>query len=552
MPALLDFVLRHTPDAPCRVAKSCLLFLLVLVFVCLHGCATIPYDYPRTISSALYLPQKTDLGQKIQPFVVEHRGASGFYLMPSGVEAFLSRVLLIDAAQKTLDLQYYAFRADLTGKFVLDRILAAAARGVRVRLLIDDWSETDRMDWWLTMMDLYPNIAVRVFNPFGGLRSLPLGREFLGVFGPERLRGRMHNKAFVTDNCVAIIGGRNLADEYFGASSDVYMRDLDVMAMGPIVQKVSAVFDDYWNCVLAVPLQALVSYHIGAASLEKARSRLKTERKLLQHSSYAARVGHSDFLKRAETGKLPLSWAPAEVLADPPLKVISPGRAGRPQGMARDVLDFLQSARSELLIISPYLVPGQAGVRWFAKMRRRGVAIKIVTNSFASTDSIVAQVGYMRYRKALLRLGVELYELRPTPGRQPAGDEDEDEPPGEEHRLRLGSSSSHGALHAKLLVLDRQAVLVGSFNLDLRSVRFDTQDGIIIHSPELAAQAAALFTRDTQPRRSYRVRLIDNDRLVWVTERQGHEVRLYSEPGMSFWRGFFGRLFYMLIPEAML
>jgi cardiolipin synthase C len=552
MSEFLDSALRPTHHGSCRLARVCLLSLFFLIFAFFQGCATIPYDYPRTISSALYLPQKTDLGLKIQPFVVEHRGASGFYLMPSGVEGFQSRVLLIDAAQKTLDLQYYIFRADLTGKFMLDRILAAAARGVRVRLLLDDWRETATMDWWLTMMEIYPNIEVRVFNPFGGLRSYPLGREFLAIFGPERLRARMHNKAFVVDNSVAIVGGRNISDEYFGASSDVYMRDLDVLAMGPIVQKVSAVFDDYWNCVLAVPLKALVPYRPGAASLEKTRTSLKTERESLKNSNYAVKVRDSDFLERAETGKLPLIWAPAEVLADEPLKVVGPGRPGRPKGMARDVLDFLQSARSEILMISPYLVPGQAGLRWFEKMRRRGVAIKIITNSFASTDSIVAQIGYMRYRKALLRLGAELYELRPTPGRQPAGDEDEDEPPGEEHHLRIGSSSSHGALHAKLLVLDRQAFLVGSFNLDLRSVRFDTQDGIIIHSPELAAQAAALFARDAQPRRSYRVRLTDNHQLVWVTERKGHEVRLYSEPGMSFWRGLLGRFFYALLPEAML
>jgi cardiolipin synthase C len=542
---------ERSNNGPCGPVRSPLRYLFFLVFIFLHGCATIPYDYPRPISSALYLPEKTDLGQKIQPFVAEHRGASGFYLMPSGVEAFLARVLLIDAAQKTLDLQYYAFHADLTGKFVLDRILAAATRGVRVRLLLDDWRETATMDWWLTIMEIYPNIEVRVFNPFGGLRSLPLARPLLGIFGPKRLRARMHNKFFVADNSVAIAGGRNIGDEYFGASNAVYMRDLDVLALGPIVQKVSAVFDNYWNCVLAVPLKALVSYRPDAANLRKAVSGLKAERQALQHSAYAVKMRSSDFLKRAESGRLPLTWAPAEVLADEPLKVINPATSGRAGGMARDVRDFLQSAQHEILMVSPYLVPGKAGVQWFQKMRNRGVTIKIITNSFASTDSTVAQFGYMRYRKTLLRLGVELYEMRPTPGRQPA--EDEDEPPGEEHHFPLGSSSSsRGALHAKLLVLDRQAVLVGSFNLDLRSARFDTQDGIIIHSPQLAEQAAALFARDAQPRRSYRVMLTAGDGLVWVTEKKGREVRDYSEPGMGFWRGLTGRFFYALLPESML
>jgi putative cardiolipin synthase len=530
---------------PCQEARPALLSFFFLIFILLNGCATVPYDYPRTTSSALYLPEKTDLGKEIHPFVVKHHGASGFYLMPSGVEAFLARVMLIDAAEKTLDLQYYIFRDDPTGKFMLDRILAAAGRGVRVRLLLDDWRETARMDWWLTMMEIYPNIEVRVFNPFGGLRSIPLARPLMAIFGPERLRARMHNKTFIVDNCVAIDGGRNIADEYFGVSSAVYMRDLDVLAMGPIVRKISAIFDNYWNCVLAVPLKALVSYRLDTHDLMRARRDLKIERRSLKNSAYGVKMRQSNFLKRAETGRLPLVWAPGEVLADNPLKVINPGKST----MTRQVRDFLESAQHEILIITPYLVPGKAGLRWLRKMRDRGVTVKILTNSLASTDAVVAQLGYMRYRKDLLRMGLQLYELRPTPG--PRRHEDEDEPPGEEHHLRFGSSS-RGALHAKLVVVDRQAVFVGSFNFDPRSVNFDTQDGIIIHSPQLAARAAGLFARDASSRRSYRVTLLKGNGLVWITEKYGREVRYYSEPGIGFWRDFTGELLYWLIPESML
>ncbi|MFA5183546.1 MAG: phospholipase D family protein [Syntrophales bacterium] len=507
----------------------------------LNGCATISYDYPRTTSSAIYLPEQTDLGKRIQPYVVKHRGTSGFYLISSGLEALLARVLLIDAAEKTLDLQYYIFRDDLTGKFMLDRILAAAARGVRVRLLLDDWRQTAAMDWWLTMMEIYPNIEVRVFNPFGGLRSFPLARPFQAVFGPERLRARMHNKAFIADNSVAIVGGRNIADEYFGASSDVYLRDLDIMALGPISQKVSAAFDNYWNCVLAIPLKALVSHRPIVDDLNRARHDLKIERESLKNSIYGIEMRESDFLKRAEAGTLPLVWAPAEVLADDPFKVIKPEAK-----MAQQLRDFLESAQSEILMISPYLVPGQAGVRWFKKMRDRGVTVKIVTNSLASTDAQVAQFGYMRYRKDLLRLGVQLYEMRPTPGPRRDG-----EPPGKERHFRVGSSS-RGALHAKLLVLDRRTVFVGSFNFDPRSERFDTQNGIVIHSPQLAEQAAGLFDRDASPGHSYRVTLMNGNGLVWITEKDGREVRDYSEPGIGFWGGFSGRFLYLLLPESVL
>ena len=527
------------------IFSAATLAFLFFLPVLLNGCITIPYDYPRPVSSALYLPEKTDLGKNIQPFVAKHHGASGFYLMPSGLNAFLARVLLIDAAQKTLDLQYYIFKADLTGKFMLDRILAAAGRGVRVRLLLDDWRETDRMDWWLTMMEIYPNIEVRVFNPFGGLRSFPLARPFEAIFGPLRLRARMHNKTFIVDNSVAIVGGRNIADAYFGASSDVYLRDLDVMAMGPITQKVSAVFDDFWNCALAIPLQALVSYQPTVEGLQKARRDLKAEAESLRNSIYGVKMRESDFLKRAETGKLPIVWAPAEVLADDPLKVINATGSTRSIKMARELRDFLESALSEILMISPYLVPGEAGVRWFQMMRDRGVTIQIITNSLASTDSKLAQFGYMRYRKDLLRMGVQLYEMRPTPGQG----RDEDERPGEEHHIGLGSSSM-GTLHAKLLVLDRQAVFVGSYNLDPRSARFDTQDGIIIHSPKLAEQAARLFARDASPRRSYRVTLTESNGLVWTAENNGREVSYYSEPGVGFWHRIPTEFLSLFIPES--
>ncbi len=529
------------------------LFLLLLVIVA--GCASIPFDYPRPISVALYRPQATKLGRELQPLVIKHLGESGFYLMPSGLDAFLARVLLIDTAEKTLDMQYYIFHADLTGKFVLDRILAAAERGVRVRLLLDDWRETSNMDRWLTIMEIYPNIEVRVFNPFSGLRSNPLARPFQAIFGPQRLRARMHKKVFIVDNSVAIVGGRNIADEYFGASSEVYFRDLDVLAMGPIARQVSATFDDYWNCVLSIPLKALVSRRPGADDLENARRELAAQRESLRKSSYGVKMGMSDFLKRAEEGKLPFVWAPAEVLADEPLKSIDPGSTEHPAKIVRQIRDFLESARSELLMISPYLVPGKGGIQWFKDMRQRGVTVTIITNSLASTDSLVAQFGYMRYRKDLLRLGIDLYELKATFGQR----RDEDESRRYDLNQISGSGGSagssglsHGTLHAKLLVLDRQAVFVGSFNLDPRSARFDTQDGIIIHSPKFAREAAALFAKDSSLARSYRVTLTKDDDLVWTTEENGHEVYYHQEPMSGLWRRIYGRFLYLIVPESML
>ena len=166
---------------------------------------------------------------------------------------------MIDRAEKTLDLQYYIFHDDLTGKFLFDRLIAAADRGVRVRLLLDDWHLTKETDWLLATMQTHPNIEVRLFNPFGTHRSTSLARPLKMAFGPQRLRGRMHNKAFIADNSVAIVGGRNIGDEYFGASTDANFYDIDIITLGPITREVSARFDDYWNCVLSVPINALMS-----------------------------------------------------------------------------------------------------------------------------------------------------------------------------------------------------------------------------------------------------------------------------------------------------
>ena len=525
-----------------KAAGSVLLPLFLLLLPLLNGCATIPYDYPRTLSTALYLPEATSMGKKIQAQVEENHGASGFYLLSSGEDAFFARVRLINRAEKTLDLQYYLFSADLTGKFLLDRIIAAAERGVRVRLLLDDWGETAEMDRWLTMMEIYPSIEVRIFNPFGGLRSNLLTRSFGAIFGAKRLKGRMHNKAFIVDNSVAIVGGRNIADEYFEASSGVNFSDMDIMAEGPIVRQVSAVFDDYWNCVLSIPLKALVSHRPTDEEVQKARHDLEAESESLKKSSYAVKVRESDLylLKHlVEPGMISFVWAQGDVLFDDPLKVINSDDRERTVKMRRELGAFLQEAQSELLIISPYLVPGKAGVQWFQKMRDRGVTVKIITNSLASTDSSVAQFGYMRYRKDFLRMGVELYELRATPG--PRG----------EDRFRIGGSS-RGALHAKTIVLDGRAVFVGSFNLDLRSARSDTQNGIVVHSPELAEQAAGIFNKDASPTRTYRVTLVGDDILVWVTAENGREVRYYREPMAGFWLRFSGRFFYVFIPESML
>lgn len=555
-------------------ARSALLPLLLLLLYLLNGCAAIPYDCPRTPSSALYRPEGTAMGKRIQAQAVTHPGASGFFLLPTGIDAFATRARLIDRAEKTLDLQYYLFHDDRTGKFMFDRILNAADRGVRVRLLIDDWHQTKEIDWLLAALATHPNLEVRIFNPFGTQRATLFSRVFKMAFGPQRLRGRMHNKAFIADNTVAIVGGRNIGDEYFGASAEANFYDLDIITLGPVTRRVSAMFDDYWNCVLSVPLGALMSRRPTADDLRAVRRDLAAQRENLEKSTYWLKVQESDLLKQIDAGQVPVVWAQAEVFSDHPLKCIDPEDPERSAKMAHELKAILEEAQSEMLMVSPYLVPGEAGMRLVKQLRDRGVAIKIITNSFASNDVPLAQIGYMHYRTDLLRMGVELYEIKPTlvhlkrERGQLGGDfrrffssfiqgGGSVIQRGASH-IRIGGSSlqfgssSRGALHAKTFILDRRTVFVGSFNFDPRSMRLDTQNGIVIRSPDLANQGAWLFVRGISPTRTYRVTLLGDDDLVWVTEDDGKEVRYYQEPLSRFFQRLSQRCLSWLTPESML
>ena len=559
-----------------RAVRAALLPLCLLLLYLLNGCASIPYDYPRPASSALYRPEGTSLGRQFQAHADSHPGASGFYLLPTGIDAFTARARLIDRAEKTLDLQYYIFHDDLMGKYVYDRLLAAADRGVRVRLLLDDWHQTPETDWLLATMATHPNIEVRLFNPFGTHRRTFLFRALRMTLGPDRLRGRLHNKAFIADNSVAIVGGRNIGAEYFGASDEFNFYDVDIMAVGPITREVSANFDEYWNCVLAMPASALVRRRPSPDDLKSARRDLETQRECLKKSTYWLKVENNDCLKRLDAGQIPLVWGQAEVLCDHPLKCIDPDDARQAAKMTQRLKEILESARSELLMVTPYFVPSQAGMRLLRQMRGRNLTIKIITNSFLSTDAPLAQIGYMRYRKDLLRAGVELYEIKPSLV-QLQHDQDRRYLAGDfrrlcysfiqgggslvqrgASRLQIGGSSlqfgreSRGSLHAKTFVLDRQTVFVGSFNFDPRSMKLDTQNGIVIHSPELAEQAAYLFDQGVSPARTYRVTLLGDDDLVWITENNGKEVRYYQEPLSRFWPRLSLKSLSWLTPELLL
>jgi phosphatidylserine/phosphatidylglycerophosphate/cardiolipin synthase-like enzyme len=430
------------------------------------------------------------------------RSDSGFLLLDSVDAAFSSRLALIEAAQRSLDLQYYAIHADHSTELLLQRLRDAARRGVRVRILLDDFNTVGK-DAQVLRLAFEPNVQIRLFNPLTGSRASLIGRLITSLNDMERVQKRMHNKLFIADNAIGITGGRNLGDAYFGTDEKSNFVDLDVLAAGRIVRDMSESFDRYWNDPLAYPMQSVVTPE-DLASLRQPPPALNDPSRA---TSLPAAVsgqppGASGILPiAAATGMAPLSptpmelrrvplvWAPAVELVDQPGK-IGPGDDEVDSGdtVVDGLLQLIGQAQQEVLIVSPYFVPGVEMMREFAQLRAKGIRIRVLTNSLASTDAPAAHAGYARYRKQLLGQGVELYEMRT---------EQEGTAAGFGSTAGLGSTGggsksgfSRASLHTKAVIIDQRWSVIGSMNLDLRSQRKNSEVALLIRSRALSQQAA--------------------------------------------------------------
>ncbi|MGH8799170.1 MAG: phospholipase D-like domain-containing protein [Casimicrobiaceae bacterium] len=505
------------------------LALLATGAVLLAGCASLPPGsaFPRPASNALTHPEATRLGRQLAAQSAAHAGLSGFRLLPVGIDSFQLRMEMAQRAERTLDVQYFVIENDDTGKLLQEGLLQAADRGVRVRLLIDDEGSLGR-EAQLKPLATHPNIELRVFNP--AIYRGPIGilHDIELVCDATRLNYRMHNKLFVVDNEVGIIGGRNIGDAYFQEGRDFEFGDYDVIAAGPIVKKMSASFDAYWNSPLAIPIQALFGGKSSPEALAKYRDALASHHAQVADKDYVQRLSTSAPLRAMLAADSPWVWAHAEVIYDSPdkAKVEDGDEPGR---LLRHRLGkVVEATRSELLIVSPYVVPGDSGLQFLQKLRQRGLQVQLLTNSLASTDMPVVHSGYQAYRIPLLEMGVELYEVRPILG-QPVVRGDNLKSP----------SAGQFALHAKVFVFDRQRVFVGSMNLDRRSLHVNTEIGVIIDSPELARQIATRFAAIARPSNSYVLGLDDSGgrpSLVWRTLEGGKPVEYHQEPATSVWR----------------
>jgi cardiolipin synthase C len=504
-----------------RGVTVCILALCLSASL-LGGCGTLPSLENRSTSTALLDTDTTRLGGAISPLADAHSEKSGIYPLPDARDAFAARALLAQAAERTLDAQYYIWHKDMTGTLLFQALRAAADRGVRVRLLLDD-HPTSGLDTTLTALDSHPNIEVRLFNPFVIRKPRAIG--YITDF--SRANRRMHNKSFTADNQATIIGGRNVGDEYFDATAGFVFVDLDVMAVGPVVKDVSNNFDRYWASGSSYPVGGLLPPADPALIAELASAASLIERDPAA-AAYMDALRNSSFVRELIEGRLPLEWATTRMVSDDPAKGL--GLAAPDELLLRGLKEIIGEPAAEMELVSAYFVPGAAGTDAFADLAERGVKVTVLTNSLEATDVAPVHAGYAKRRRPLIEAGITLYELRrlspDTGANRSAG--------------LVGSSggrsgSSASGLHAKTFSVDRSWVFIGSFNFDPRSAKLNTEMGFVIDSQALAQRIAAAFDSSI-PANAYEVRLSDTGELFWVERRGGQLVRHDTEPGTSFWQ----------------
>ncbi|MDH3616430.1 MAG: phospholipase D family protein [Gammaproteobacteria bacterium] len=475
------------------------------------------------ISTALSPEHTADtrLGRALHSVADARPGKAGFLPIHDGIDALAIRLLLADQAEHSIDTQYYEIEDDLAGRLFMEALLRAADRGVRIRLLLDDY-RTKGHDKNIAALRAHPNFRMRIYNPFTR-RSY---RFVDGLLSFARVNRRMHNKSFTVDNQMTVIGGRNIGDHYFSVGHDVNFADLDVIGIGPIVADVSDMFDKYWNSPAAIPLSE-VARRLGLrkVSISKLVDRMTQAHAEVSASKYADAI-HSSMLEKLEHDLSAFVWAPYKLAFDLPEK--TDAKTSKDAARIRQLLvDAFDRADREVILVSPYFVPRLSGVRRFRELRNRGVDVTVLTNSLASNNQVYAHGGYAPVRKSLLKMGVRLFELRAD-------------------ALVVGGkhmkvNSTKATLHTKAFAIDGEQLFIGSFNFDPRSANINTEMGVFIDSPELA-EAFVKGARHHVPRQSYELLLDEKGALRWRGMHNDNDVILKREPQAGIWHRIAGRI----------
>jgi putative cardiolipin synthase len=449
-------------------------------------------------------------------FTSEHPDTSGVHALAKGNDALAARLALAGKTRRTLDLQYYIWHNDQTGLLLVGEILRAADRGVRVRMLLDDIGTAASDDALLTL-DSHPNIEVRLFNPVASRSARMLG----ALLNYRTANRRMHNKAFIADNQVSIVGGRNIGDEYFGAHEKTNFADLDVVTIGPVVEDVSRQFDAYWNSSSSIGIATVARGRQSPEQMATRRQAFEKKHTATGSSPALEAMRRSPVSSQIKDGSISFLPGRASVLYDDPAKITS-APDDRTTHLGPKLRSIANETQRTLFIVSPYFIPGREGVDWLASLRQRGVRVIVLTNSLAATDVAMVHSAYKGYRKALLRSGIELYELKPQPGGKTGSG------------TLFGSSGA--SLHAKTFTFDERTIFIGSMNLDPRSIHLNTEVGILIECPSLASGLTEKVLQDIDVN-AYHLQL-SGRKLAWVTTEGGRSVRFTTEPETSAWQRF--------------
>lgn len=473
--------------------------------------------------------QATPLDTFVVPLFKDRPDQSGLMLLAGNLHAFAARVLAARQAGRSLDLQYYIWKSDLTGRLLAHEIVQAADRGVRVRLLLDDINAQGRDKIYLTL-DAHPNIAVRLFNPHRN-RESPFRRGVEMLLRAVGVNRRMHNKAWIADGRLAVVGGRNVGDAYFDAAAASNFSDLDLLVLGDAVRQAEAVFDEYWNCKAAIPIGAFGTPR--GMDLPDLRVKLADLMADERARPYLDRVAEDETVRKMLSGGGQIHWtADARIVSDPAEKVM---RSGQENWLMTVIRPLLSSAETDLQIISPYFIPGEAGTRYLLAMTRRNVRVAVLTNSLAATDVTAVHGAYARYRKSLVEGGVSLFELKPYDNSS--------------SKSFFGSSSA--SLHTKAFTVDNRCGFIGSMNFDPRSVSLNTEMGIVFEHGGLVAEVREIFADETALEKSYQICIV-NGKIAWQDRSAGALQTLHEEPEARFWRRLMARVIGHLRMESQL
>ena len=488
---------------------------VALLLLVLSGCASISLDVPRVPSTAIVDTADTTFGRDVSAWASNHDGLSGFYPLSAGMDAFAARLAIIEGAEKSIDAQYFLMKDDVAGHIFAAELLAAADRGVRIRFLLDDVFSTIA-DEELVILDQHPLIEVRLYNPTSRKGFFYL--NFLGDF--KRANRRMHNKSLTADSQITIVGGRNIADEYFELKDDQEFIDFDVIAAGTVAAEVAETFDLFWNDQRAFPVQAL-DYRFDDADINSVRGEIASDFANRSESVYALTF-ESTLVADLMAGLIPVYAADYDVVTDLPEKLDAVSGADLHE-LATRIVELAENAKSEIIIVSPYFVPLDSGVEFWRRIVDRGVRVVVITNSLASTNHVPVHSAYAKYRKDLLRAGVEIYEARADAVDQ---------------RSSVGETTPDKlTLHSKALVFDRADFFVGSLNLDPRSIDLNAEMGIVIKSEAMSGELISRIFEELDEF-TYRVEIDDDGNLSWHGTVDGKDIVETSEPLTSGWLRF--------------